>query len=110
MVWCTYDVLCVCVCLFLRDGQKVSVYCGFSIGNLQLKLWGLISATETSFIGIRILSYNDCSKFFFVIVFNYFSTVYEYVFRRLPQSWQCKVSFSLLVVARAIACMNEFQS
>ena len=24
--------------------------------------------------------------------------------------WQCKVSFSLLVVARAIACMNKFQS
>ena len=36
----------------------------------------------------------------------YFGTV----FHRLPQSYQCKVSFSLLVVARAIACMNEFQS
>ena len=28
---------------------------------------------------------------------------FELVFRRLQQSWQCKVSFSLLVVARAIA-------
>ena len=32
------------------------------------------------------------------------------VFGRLLQSCQCKVSFSLLVVARAIACMNEFKA
>ena len=31
------------------------------------------------------------------------------VFLILLQSWQCKVSFSLLVVARAIASTNEFK-
>ena len=38
------------------------------------------------------------------------SCVLGSVFGRLWQSWQCKVSFSLLVVAKAIAYMNEFQS
>ena len=32
------------------------------------------------------------------------------VFRTLPRSWQCKASFSLLVVARAITCMNVFKA